>query len=140
MEKLEEKSVAAAAEREQKSYTVKPTPNELLELARVLRVTAVAASVSAWRVMLSRGRRGSSAAQRAAASEACKSISLERLQAQYHHPLSDGECSVCVKQTVLLYMSGICVFCDSLNITYVMYVRNCYPVNHFDVQQAVVWA
>ncbi|CAM9660412.1 unnamed protein product, partial [Pylaiella littoralis] len=33
--------------------------------------------------------RGSSAAQRAAASEACKNISLERLQAQYHHPLSD---------------------------------------------------
>ncbi|CAN0053934.1 unnamed protein product, partial [Scytosiphon promiscuus] len=33
--------------------------------------------------------RGSSAAQRAAASEACKSISLERLQAQYHRPLSD---------------------------------------------------
>eukprot|EP00752_Nemacystus_decipiens_P014601 g13003.t1 len=33
--------------------------------------------------------RGSSAAQRAAASEACKSISLERLQAQYHRPLSE---------------------------------------------------
>ncbi|CBN79223.1 hypothetical protein Esi_0010_0156 [Ectocarpus siliculosus] len=33
--------------------------------------------------------RGSSAAQRAAASEACKSISLKRLQEQYHRPLSD---------------------------------------------------
>lgn len=35
--------------------------------------------------------RGSSAAQRAAASEACKNISLERLQAQYHRPLSEGQ-------------------------------------------------
>lgn len=35
--------------------------------------------------------RGSSAAQRAAASEACRGITLNALQAQYSRPLSDGE-------------------------------------------------
>lgn len=45
--------------------------------------------------------RGSSAAQRAAASEACKGITLDALQAQYYRPLSDGR-SILDEQRFLL--------------------------------------
>lgn len=49
-------------------------------------------------------RRGSSAAQRAAASEACKSISLERLQAQYHRPLSEGQSEAANKIVINFFL------------------------------------
>lgn len=54
--------------------------------------------------------RGSSAAQRAAASEACKGITLEALQGQYYRPLSDGK-----KFLNLMSLGARLVFCFQLS-------------------------
>lgn len=62
-------------------------------------------------------RRGSSAAQRAAASEACKSISLERLQAQYHRPLSEGQSEAASKRIVINFFHFFFAHCSRGSIS-----------------------